>query len=117
VSIKLEPSQWAGAAIGKIPAPPNDDIDVRLQAWYYPGAWNPVNGYLTHATVQIKIGDAVFYIDNGWWGDKPGEVYGPEKVSPRVKPFNIQSPPPAPLWWRLHELRMQCGTFIYPIHF
>ena len=92
--------KWAGAVISQTPALPNRGIGVRLQGWYYPMLWNPLHGYLTHATIQITIGDAVFYIDNGWWGGTPGAVYGPDKVSPRVKPFDIQSPPAAPLWWQ-----------------
>ena len=109
--------KWAGSVISKVPGPPNADIGVRLQAWYYPAHWNPLVGYLTHATVQIKIGDEVFYIDNGTWGDKPGTVYRPNNVSPRVKPFDIQSPPPDPLWWQCFRIGMQCGTFIYTPRF
>ncbi len=92
--------KWAQAALAyPSPPPPNAKINARLRSWYYPHIWSPFRGYLTHAAVEIQIGDAVFYVDGGWWANR-GEVYGPEKISPNVKPLDLTNPPPDPLWYR-----------------
>jgi RHS repeat-associated protein len=102
--------KWAGALISRTPASGDPDLKAELCAWYYPNVWNPINGYLTHATVKITIGNQAFYVDNGWWGDPTDIIYGPETISSYVLPFDIKSPPDAPLWWQMMQLGMSCDT-------
>jgi hypothetical protein len=64
--------------------------------------WHDPNNILDHAAIELKIGDNIYYFDDGWWGGLQ-HVFKPEQIPWQfVEPGIIDSAvptvkPPKPL--------------------